>query len=209
MKAIAFIAGALSVGIGFGLQAIVSNFVSGLILLAERPIRVGDSIAVKGEEGWVRRIRVRATEIETFERAMVIVPNSELITGIVKNWTHTNTLGRVIVKIGVGYDSDPAQVRDLLLGIAQEHAQIVQTPPPRAFFVAFGDSTLDFELRCVIANVENGLAVKSDLHFAILTRFREAAIEIPFPQREIRIRQDDGARSATAASTALNPQTSL
>ena len=115
LQKIALIAGALSVGIGFGLQSVVSNFVSGLILLAERPIRVGDSIVVKGEEGWVRRIRVRATEIETFERASVIIPNSELITGVVKNWTHATTTGRIILKIGVEYAIAPEQVRDLLL----------------------------------------------------------------------------------------------
>jgi potassium-dependent mechanosensitive channel len=189
LQKIAFIAGALSLGIGFGLQAVVSNFVSGLILLAERPIRVGDSIVVKGEEGWVRRIRVRATEIETYDRASVIIPNSELITGVVKNWTHANTMGRIVVKVGVGYECDPEQARDILTTLANEHPQVLRTPPPRAFLVAFSDSALDFELRCVVANVENGLAVKSDLHYAILKRFREAGIEIPYPQREIRFRQ--------------------
>src|SRR5205085_10526985 len=122
VQKIALIAGALSVGIGFGLQSVVSNFVSGLILLTERPIRVGDSIVVKGEEGWVRRVRVRATEIETFDRASVIIPNSEFITGVVKNWTRANTLGRVVIKVGVAYDSDPDQVRDILLDIASTHS---------------------------------------------------------------------------------------
>jgi potassium efflux system protein len=190
LQKIAFVAGALSVGIGFGLQAIVSNFVSGLILLAERPIRVGDSIVVKGEEGWVRRIRVRATEIETFDRAAVIVPNSELITGVVKNWTHANTMGRIVVKIGVGYDSDPERVREILTAIATEHPQVLKTPPPRAFLVAFGDSALSFELRCVVSDVENGMSVKSDLHFALLARFRAAGIEIPYPQQEVRLKGD-------------------
>ena len=195
LQKIAFIAGALSLGIGFGLQAVVSNFVSGLILLAERPIRVGDSIVVKGEEGWVRRIRVRATEIETFDRASVIIPNSELITGVVKNWTHANTMGRIVVKVGVAYDSDPQQVTDLLIALANEHPQVLKNPPPRAFLVAFGDSALDFELRCVVANVDNGLAAKSDLHHAILKRFREAGIEIPYPQREIRLTRESGSPS--------------
>jgi potassium efflux system protein len=190
LQKIALIAGALSVGIGFGLQSVVSNFVSGLILLTERPIRVGDSIVVKGEEGWVRRVRVRATEIETFDRASVIIPNSELITGIVKNWTRVNTLARIVVKVGVAYETDPARVRDILLEIATAHPQIVQSPPPSAFLVGFGDSALDFELRCIVKDVEKGLSVKSDLHYEIIRRFREAAIEIPSPQRELRWRPD-------------------
>jgi potassium-dependent mechanosensitive channel len=187
LQKIALIAGALSVGIGFGLQSVVSNFVSGLILLAERPIRVGDSIVVKGEEGWVRRIRVRATEIETFERASVIIPNSELITGVVKNWTHANTMGRIILKLGVDYGSDPEQVRDLLLACAHEHPQVVEVPPPRALLLNFGDSALEFELRCVVKDFDWSLVVKSDLYFAILKRLRAAGIRIPAPQREVRV----------------------
>jgi small-conductance mechanosensitive channel len=186
LQKIALIAGALSVGIGFGLQAVVANFVSGLILLTERPIRVGDSIVVKGEEGWVRRVRVRATEIETFDRASVIIPNSELITGIVKNWTRTNTLGRIVVKVGVGYESDPAQVRDILLEIANGHPQIVQSPDPVAFLLGFGDSALEFELRCIVRDVEKGASVRSDLHYEVIKRFRAAGITIPYPQRELR-----------------------
>ena len=176
LQKIALIAGALSVGIGFGLQSIVSNFVSGLILLTERPIRVGDSIVVKGEEGWVRRVRVRATEIETFDRASVIIPNSEFITGVVKNWTRANRLGRIVVKVGVGYETDPDRVRDILTDIANAHPQIVQTPPPAAYLVAFGETQLEFELRCVVAEVEKGLSVRSELHYAIIQKFREAGI---------------------------------
>jgi small-conductance mechanosensitive channel len=191
LQKIALIAGALSVGIGFGLQSIVSNFVSGLILLTERPIRVGDAIVVKGEEGWVRRVRVRATEIETYDRASVIIPNSELITGVVKNWTRANRLGRIVIKVGVAYDSDPAQVRDMLLAIARSHSEVVASPPPSAFLVGFGDNALEFELRCIVAEVERTLSVKSDLNHEILKRFREAAIEIPCPQREVRWRGGD------------------
>jgi small-conductance mechanosensitive channel len=154
----------------------VSNFVSGLILLTERPIRVGDSIVVKGEEGWVRRVRVRATEIETFDRASVIIPNSEFITGVVKNWTRANRLGRIVVKVGVSYETDPDRVRDILTDIANAHPQIVQTPPPAAYLVAFGETQLEFELRCVVAEVEKGLSVRSELHYAIIQKFREAGI---------------------------------
>jgi small-conductance mechanosensitive channel len=134
----------------------------------------------------VRRISVRATEIETFDRATVIVPNSEFITGVVKNWTHSNTMGRTVVKVGVGYDSDVELVRDILMDCARGHPQVLQTPPPRVFLIGFGDSALEFELRCIVANVENMLMVKSDLHFAVLARFRAAGIDIPFPQREVR-----------------------
>lgn len=176
LENIALVAGALSVGIGFGLQSIVSNFVSGLILLAERPIRVGDTINVKGEEGYVRRISVRSTEIETFERSTVIVPNSDLITGMVKNFTHSNTTGRVIVSINATYDADVDEVRDILVGCACDHPQVLQTPPPRVFLSKFVEGGMVFELRCVVANVDYALTVKSDLHFSILTRFRKAGI---------------------------------
>jgi potassium efflux system protein len=199
LQKIALIAGALSVGIGFGLQSIVSNFVSGLILLTERPIRVGDAIVVKGEEGWVRRVRVRATEIETYDRASVIIPNSEFITGVVKNWTRTDRLGRIVIKVTASYASDPARVRDILVEIARAHAQVMAAPAPSAFLVGFGDNALEFELRCVVADREQGLAVRSDLNCAIIKRFREAAIEIPYPQRELRWRGEkphDGGEDA-------------
>lgn len=180
LENLALVAGALSVGVGFGLQAIVSNFVSGLILLAERPIRVGDTIAVKGEEGYVRRISVRSTEIETFDRASVIVPNSDLITGVVKNWTHTNTTGRVVIAINVAYDADAEQVRDILVACASEHPQVLKSPPPRVFLTKFADLGMAFELRCVVANVDYSLTVKSDLNFQVLARFRKAGISLAY-----------------------------
>jgi small-conductance mechanosensitive channel len=187
LQKIALIAGALSVGIGFGLQSIVQNFVSGLILLAERPIKVGDWVVVKNEEGFVRKISVRATEIETFDRASVIIPNAEFITSSVKNWTHANTLGRVTLKVRVAYDSDIEQVREILAGCARAHPLVLKAPPPGVYLLGFGEIGLDFELRCILSNVENGLTVKSDLHVAVLKAFREAGIKIPYPPHEERV----------------------
>lgn len=193
LQNIAFVAGALSVGIGFGLQSVVSNFVSGIILLAERPIRVGDIIEVKGASGYVRRISVRATEIETGDRANVIVPNSELISNVLTNWTHSNTTGRISLKVGVSYDSDPAQVRKILLDAATAHAQVLKSPAPAVLLRGFGDYALEFELFCVIGNIDISGTVKSDLYFDILQKFRDARIEIPIPQQEYRLRTDEPA----------------
>jgi potassium efflux system protein len=142
---------------------------------------------VKGEEGYVRRIRVRATEIETFERASVIIPNAEFITGPVKNWTHANTTGRITVKVGVAYDSDADQVRDILLACANEHPRVLKLPASRALLLGFGESALEFELRVFVDNVDAGLVTRSDLNLAILRRFRAAGIVMPYPQREVRI----------------------
>jgi small-conductance mechanosensitive channel len=136
----------------------------------------------------VRRVRVRATEIETYDRASVIIPNSELITGVVKNWTRANKLARVVIKVGVGYDSDPARVRDILTEIARAHPQVVSAPGPAAFLLGFGESALEFELRCIVADMENALSVRSELNYAIIAKFRAAGIEIPYPQRELRWR---------------------
>jgi potassium efflux system protein len=193
LQKVALIAGALSVGIGFGLQSIVSNFVSGLILLAERPIRIGDLVVVKGEEGYVRRIRVRATEIETFERASVIIPNAEFITGAVKNWTHANTTGRIIIKVRAMYDSDPDLVCATLLASASEHPRILKQPAPRALLLGFGDTALEFELRAFVGHVDDGLTTRSDLHFDILRRFRAAGIRMtppPPPPTVVELRRD-------------------
>jgi potassium efflux system protein len=184
---ITLVAGALSIGIGFGLQSVVSNFVSGLILLAERPIRVGDIISVKGEEGRVRRIHVRATEIETGDRSSVIIPNSELITQMVKNRTHTDTFARVAVTIGVAYDSDVGKVRDVLLEIAKAHPHVMQNPAPSVLLTGFGESAINFELGWVVRNLGDGGGIKSDICFSILERFRAEGIVMPYPYRNIRI----------------------
>ncbi|MBV9970607.1 MAG: mechanosensitive ion channel family protein, partial [Xanthobacteraceae bacterium] len=171
LQKIALIAGALSVGIGFGLQSVVSNFVCGLILLAERPIRVGDWVVVRNEEGWVRRISVRATEIETFDRATVIIPNQDFITGVVKNWTHGNTMGRVVVKVRVAFDSDAEKVLEVLRACGEDHPQVLRAPAPTVYLMGIGDIGLDFELRCLIANVEQSIAVATELRLEILRRF--------------------------------------
>jgi small-conductance mechanosensitive channel len=185
---VALVAGALSVGIGFGLQSIVNNFVSGLILLAERPIRAGDWIQVGTDEGTVKKISVRATEIETFDRASVIIPNSSLISGVVKNWYLRDNSGRTMVTVGVGYGSDPEQVKAILADVADRHELVLKFPAPIVTFSDFGDSALVFNLYVYLASISSGLTVRSDLRFAILKRLREAGIEIPYPQRDINLR---------------------
>jgi potassium-dependent mechanosensitive channel len=182
---LAIIAGALSVGIGFGLQNIVNNFVSGLILLIERPIKVGDWVVVAGNEGLVRRISVRATEIQTFQRASVIVPNAEFLSNSLTNWTHKDRNGRIEIPIGVAYGSDVRQVEELLLSIANAHEEVLALPEPFVLFMNFGGSSLDFELRCYTENVTRRLRIASALRFEIDAAFREADIEIPFPQHVV------------------------
>ncbi|MGL5116254.1 MAG: DUF3772 domain-containing protein [Beijerinckiaceae bacterium] len=176
------VAGALSVGIGFGLQSIVNNFVSGLILLWERPIRVGDWIVVGEEQGIVKRINVRSTQIETFDRASLIVPNAEFISGRVKNWTHSDRVGRITIPVGVGYGSDAQLVRKILLDVAEGHPEVMKDPAPRVFFMRLGDPSMDFELRC-FCDVDRLLPVKSDLLFEILGRLQKARIDMPMPKR--------------------------
>ena len=188
---IALIAGALSVGIGFGLQSVANNFVSGLILLAERPIKVGDWIVVGNREGRVQRISVRSTQIRTFDRSTVIVPNADLITGQVVNWDHGDTSGRVVINVGVAYGSDPRKVIALLTQIGNDHPLTVQNDAsPFVVFEEFGDSSLNFSLRVVIRNVSNLLKTQTDLRIAIIEAFEREGIEIPFPQRDVHIKQD-------------------
>ncbi|MCB1725038.1 MAG: mechanosensitive ion channel family protein [Gammaproteobacteria bacterium] len=192
---LAIVAGALSVGIGFGLQNIVNNFVSGLILLFERPVRPGDWVVVGGTEGYVRRVSIRYTLIQTFDRADVLVPNSELISNQVTNLTLSDTFGRVIVPVGVAYGTDTRKVRDILNKVVREHPLVVthdaRVNPPRILFMGFGDSSLDFEARFFIRDVDYKLSVRSDILYAIDDAFREAGIEIPFPQRVVHMASAD------------------
>ena len=197
---LAIVAGALSVGIGFGLQNVVNNFVSGLILLVERPVKVGDWVVVGDKQGYVKRIKVRATEIQTFDRASVFVPNSQLISEAVTNWTYADKMGRVIIPIGVAYGSNIRKVLQILREIGEAHPEVLKAPAPSAMFRSFGDSALNFELRCFLDDVERTIGVTSDLCVAIDDAFREQGIEIPFPQQDVYVKQ-----LASGAGAGTNP----
>ena len=175
---LAIVAGALSVGIGFGLQSIVNNFVSGLILLWERAIRVGDWVVVGDEQGYVRRINVRSTEIETFDRATVIVPNSSLVSGVVKNWVRNDRVGRIRNSVAVNLGADPEKVRETLLGCARAHELVLQSPAPQVMFVSMTENMLRFDLVSFVGDVERGARVRSDLNFAIFRQFGEAGLPL-------------------------------
>jgi len=188
---LAIIAGALSLGIGFGLQNIVNNFISGLILLFERPIKTGDWIVVGGTEGYVKRIRIRSTQIQTFDRADVIVPNSEFISSQVTNWMLNDPRGRARIPVGVAYGTDTQKVKSILEEIAEAHPKIItngSSPKPKILFRGFGDSSLDFEMRCHIENIDERIDVISDVNYSIDAAFRENNIQIPFPQRDLHIK---------------------
>ena len=190
LTSLAIVSGALALGIGFGMQEIANNFVSGLILLFERPVRAGDFVTVGDIQGFVRSIRIRATEIETLDNQNVLVPNSELVSGRVTNWVLRDTHGRLLLKVGVAYGSDVEKVRDILESIAREHPEVItdgRAPAPRALFMGFGDSSLDFELRVRVQRIERRFSVMSDLNFAVDAAFRENNITIPFPQRDLHI----------------------
>ncbi|WP_315923578.1 mechanosensitive ion channel family protein [Mesorhizobium sp. SP-1A] len=180
---LALVAGGLSLGIGFGLQNVVSNFVSGLILLAERPFKVGDWIVAGQVSGTVKKISVRATEIETFQRQSVILPNSELINNAVGNWTHRNKLGRVEIKVGIAYGSDARHAHEIMLETARAHPLVLKNPEPFVQFVNFGPAALEFEVRVFLADILNSGGVQNDIRFGILEAFGKAGIEIPSTPR--------------------------
>jgi potassium efflux system protein len=181
LEKLAIIAGALSVGIGFGLQSIVNNFVSGLILLWERAIRVGDWIVVGDEQGFVRRISVRSTEIETFDRAMMIVPNSNLITGVVKNWVRTDRVGRLKISLSVQSGADPEKVRELLIGAAKAHDLVLSIPAPQVLLNALEAAAYKYDLFAYVDDVETSQRVKSELLFEIHRRFKAANVSLGAP----------------------------
>ena len=180
--------GALGVGIGFGLQGVVNNFVSGLILLFERPVRVGDFIELEGKWAEIKRIGLRATRVLTFDRADIWIPNGDLITRDVINWTFSDRFARLKIPVGVAYGTDTAQVLNILLEVAKNDAPVVQYPAPSAFFKGFGDSSLNFELRVHLLDIDNYFSVYGRILQEIERKLREAGIIIPFPQRDLHLR---------------------
>ena len=206
LTGLTIVAGALSVGVGFGLQTVISNFVCGLILLIERPIKLGDWVVVKENEGIVKRISVRSTEIATGNGASVLIPNSEFITGTVVNWTHGDPSGRVEVKLRVPQSSDPRAVLAALQAAAARAPGIQLLPAPDVSFDNFGPEALEFSVGVRVADVNTGGRVRTALRIAIFEEFRRAGIELALPQRQILVRQAgeavmaNGARAGTPAT---------
>jgi small-conductance mechanosensitive channel len=199
---LAVVAGGLSVGIGFGLQNIVNNFVAGLILLFGRSIQAGDTIQIDAIWGLVRKVNIRNTVVQTFDNATLFVPNSDLISGKLVNWTHRDPTVRREIAVGVAYGSDTEQVRQILLDAATNHPRVLKTPEPSVQFQNFGESSLDFKLLFWVDNVGAAVSTTSDIRFAIDKRFREEKIDIPFPQREVRIVSDHSGSTHDAAGAA-------
>ena len=198
LNKVTILVGAFSVGIGFGLRDVVNNFVSGLIVLFERPIHVGDAIQMGDVAGEVRRIGIRSTTLRTPEGADVIVPNASLVAEKVTNWTHPDRLRRLDVRVGVAYGSAPEKVLELLRGVAAAHPGVLAEPAPLALFLGFGESALNFELRAWTNRFDQWVEIRSELGVAVYAALRGAGMEIPFPQREVRLREDGGAAGGRA-----------
>lgn len=184
--------GAVGVGVGLGLQNVVSNFVAGLILLIEQPIRIGDRIETKDTLGDVVRIAARSTWVRTNDNVVMIIPNSDFINNPVTNWTANDPNVRINLPVGVGYGSDPQQVKKIMLDTAAAHPDILKTPEPDVIFTDYGDNSINFQLRVWTATRSHAPAIlKSDLYFSLFGEFRKAGIELPFPQRDLHIRSSD------------------
>ena len=191
LDAVLVVFGALGVGMGFGLQNIANNFVSGVILLIERPIKVGDVVSVGDELGTVERVGIRATTLRKFDQTQAIVPNGDLISSVVSNWTLDDRRVRVDFVVGVAYGSDTRLVERLIREAVTEHEKVLDDPEPRIFFTEFGDSSLNFRVLAYVADISERFATLSDLHFTIDESFRAHDVEIPFPQRDLHLRSID------------------
>jgi potassium efflux system protein len=178
---------ALSVGLGFGLQEIVANFISGLIVLFERPFRVGDTVTVGEVHGTVTRIRIRATTIEDWDRKELIVPNKEFITGRLINWSLSDNILRFKVPVGIAYGSDTDLAERLLLKAAKSNSLVKKTPEPKAVFLSFGDNALNFEVRVYVGSIDDWIPMLHEMNRAIDKEFRKAGITISFPQRDVHL----------------------
>jgi potassium efflux system protein len=203
LRDITIIAGALGVGIGFGLQGIVNNFVSGLILLFERPVKVGDFIQLGEQWAEIKKIGLRATVVETLDRSEIVVPNSDLVSNQVTNWTLSNRMVRLVIPVGVEYGSDVPLVMETLMECAMASSKVMRMPGPQVLFVNFGESSLDFELRVWMSNIDDRFTVRSQLHQDIDRRFRQAGIVIAFPQRDLHLRSVDKSASSHLSGSSL------
>ena len=192
LSSLAVIAGAIGVGIGFGLQNIVNNFVSGIIILAERPITIGDRIEVGNVAGQVTRISLRSTTVVTNDNISIIVPNSDFISSAVTNWSHGDPRVRMRLAVGVAYGTDTEKLREGLIEVAKNNPKVLTEPAPTVFFIGFGESSLDFELAVWTADMTaKPRRFRSELFFAIEKKLREMKIEIPFPQRDFHLRSGE------------------
>lgn len=183
------LAGALGVGIGFGLQNIANNFISGLIILFERPVKIGDRIEVGSITGDVTKISSRATTVNTNDNISIIIPNADVINKQVINWSHNDRNVRFGITVGVAYKEDPAIIKKILTEVAQEHPGVLKKPAPEVLFIQYGDSSLDFDLK-VWTNryIDRPIVLKSELYYRIFEKFKEHSIEIPYPQRDLHIK---------------------
>jgi small-conductance mechanosensitive channel len=198
------LAGALGVGIGFGLQGVVNNFVSGLILLFERPVSAGDNIEFGGLIGEVRRIGMRSSTVRTYQGADIIVPNSLLINEQVTNWTLSDKKRRIDLPLGVNYGAEPNEVMRLLEELTRSHADILRTPPPQCLFVGYGDSSINFELRAWTDKFNDWPQVKSDLVVAVYHAVYKAGMSFPFPQRDVHLVHDSQAAPSAVDSCPID-----
>ncbi|HDS74517.1 MAG TPA: mechanosensitive ion channel [Firmicutes bacterium] len=193
ISSLAFLGGLIGIGIGFGMQNIASNFISGLILLLERPIRAGDVVDINGDMGVVEDIKLRTTHVRTFNNILLLVPNADLISTVVKNWSSEDMKVRGDVTVGVSYNSDPRKVEEILLRLAQEHENTMEDPASTVAFLDFGNSSLDFVVRFWVPQPSLRVGTESDLRYRIFEAFKQEGIEIPFPQHDLHIRASDAA----------------